>query len=148
MNGVLVGVLSTLGALAALRVARLALFRRRLRHGRWRGGLVRRLARRLEATPEQERVLLEEVEAMGSSLRDARLGLSSTREDLARAIEAEALDAGALEALGAAAVGQADAVRRRAAAAVARLHGALDAGQRRRLADVLRHRAPLAHRAC
>lgn len=148
MNGILVGVLVTLGVLAVLRLARLALLRRHPRHGRWRAGLVRRLARRLDASPAQEKVLLEEAEALGLALREARIGLSASREDLARAFEADTLGADALDALGAAAVARADAVRRRAGTALARLHATLDAAQRRRLAELLRRRGPAAHGAC
>ena len=141
MNGVLLGVLLALALLALLRGLR-ALAWRRGRPGPGRRLLARRLLRRLDATPEQERLLLEELDALRAALREAREGLSASRDELAGALEGDALDRDALDALGARQVERVEAVRRLASDGLARIHAALDAGQRRRLAELLRARRP------
>jgi len=142
MNGVLLGVLLALALLALLRGLRVLAWRRG-RHGApGRRLLARRLLRRLDATPEQERLFLAELDALREAMREAREGLSASRDELARALEADALDRAALDALGARQVERVEAVRRLASDGLARIHAALDAGQRRRLAELLRARRP------
>ncbi len=153
MSGILVGVLATLAILAVLRALRFLAWRRRWprssRHGPRSGWMARRLARRIDATPEQERLLLEEMDAVRLALREARMGFLASREDLARALEADEVDASSLESMGARELARLDAVRRRATEALARVHAALDGRQRRALAELLRsggHPAPRAAR--
>jgi len=145
MNGILVGVLVTLATLAALRVLRFAA----CRMGRGRRGLrrhfARRLLRRLDATPEQERVFLAEVEALGQAMRSTRQGFFDSREDLARLLEADSLDLQALADFGSRRVAPVDELRKRATEALARFHASLDGRQRRLLAEMVR--AP-AHGRC
>jgi len=150
MNGILVGVLATLGTLAVLRALRVLAWRRRWRHrGAGRGWMARRLLRRLEATPGQERLFLEEIESLRAVLRETRQGLFASREELARALEAEAVDPTVLEALGARELARVDAVRRRASDALARFHASLDARQRQVLAELVRSRGrPSPRAAC
>jgi len=137
MNPIVASVLITLGVLAALRLLRgLALRRHFRRHGR--SFMARRLLRRIDATPEQERLLLEELEALRATLQGLRQGLLASRQDLARALEAEALDAAALEALLAPSLRRIEEVRTQAARALARLHAALAPAQRLQLAAALR----------
>jgi hypothetical protein len=142
MNTVVTSVLVTLGVLAALRLLRALAFRRHL-HRRGRGLMARRLLRRLDATPEQERLFLEELEALRATLHGAREGFLESRQDLARALEAEVLDAPALEALFAPSLRRLEEVRARAAASLARFHAALAPAQRLRLATLLRSPAGL-----
>ena len=142
MNTVVTSVLVTLGILAALRLLRAVAFRRHLRrHGR--GFMARRLLRRIDATPEQERLFLEELEALRATLHGLGEGVSASRLELARAMEAEALDAAALEALFAPSMQRIDEARARATAALTRFHAALAPAQRLQLATLLRSPAGL-----
>jgi hypothetical protein len=99
--------------------------------------MARRLLRRIDATPEQERLFLEELEALRATLQGLRQGLLASRQDLARALEAEALDAAALEALLAPSLRRIEEVRTQAA-------GALAPAQRLQLAAALRRPARFA----
>jgi Spy/CpxP family protein refolding chaperone len=142
MTTIVTSVLVTLGVLAALRlIRRLAFHRHVRRHGQ--GFVARRLLRRIDATPEQERLFLEELEALRSALHGLREGVVASRGDLARALEAEALDDQALEALFASPVQRLEALRARAAQALSRFHAALAPAQRQQLAAMLRSPAGL-----
>jgi uncharacterized membrane protein len=142
MNTVLTSVLITLGVLAALRLLRALAFRRyRHRHGQ--GFMARRLLRRLDATPEQERLFLEELETLRGALRGLREGVFATRQELARALEAEALDAEALEQLLAPSLRRFEEARARATQALSRFHASLAPTQRLQLATMLRSPAGL-----
>jgi len=141
MQNVLIGVLGTLVALFVLRGLFFLAWRRRWRHlghRRGRGWMLRRLVARLEATPEQERLLLAEVEAIRSALTGLREGFSTSRGELANALAGDALDSSALDALFERELARAGEVKRAAAEAFARVHAALDARQRRILADLVR----------
>ncbi len=142
MNTVVTAVLVTLGILAALRLLRAVAFRRHL-HRRGRSFMARRLLRRLDATPEQERIFLEELEALRGTLHGLGEGVFASRLELARTLEAEALDAAALEALFAPSLQRLEEARTRAAAALARVHAALAPAQRLQLATMLRSPAGL-----
>jgi len=146
MNGILLGVLATITVIAVLSGVRLALHRRRFLRRRGRGFMARRVLRRLEATPEQERLFLSELEALGQALRDARHGFLASREDLARLLEADVIDPAALGELGTRESARLEAVRERLTAAIARFHASLDGRQRRLLAEMLRSRP--AHASC
>jgi uncharacterized membrane protein len=142
MNTVVTSVLITLGVLAALRLLRAIAFRRHLRsHGR--GFMARRLLRRIDATPEQERLFMEELEALRATMFGLRQGASATRQELAQALEADTLDAAALEAFMAPSLRRLDEAKVRAAQALARFHAALAPAQRLQLATILRSPAGL-----
>jgi uncharacterized membrane protein len=142
MNTVVTSVLVTLGVLAALRLLRALAFRRHFRrHGR--SFMARRLLRRIDATPEQERLFLEELEALRATLHGLGEGVFASRLELARAMEAEALDAAALEALFAPSLKRVEEARARATGALARFHAALAPAQRLQLATMLRSPAGL-----
>lgn len=136
MWNVFLSVVITLAVLGLFRLARRAAWRRH------RGGgpawMVRRLSRRLDATPAQERVLAEEVEALRQAVSDLRGDLFASREDLARALGAERLDPSALDAVTARGASRLDALRARLAASLARVHESLDARQRQVLAELVR----------
>jgi len=142
MNTVVLSVLVTLGVLAGLRLLRALAFRRHLRrHGR--AFMARRLLRRLDATPEQERLFLEELEALRGQLGGLREGVLASRQQLAGLLEAEALDAQALDALLASSLQRLEAAKARAAQSLARFHAALAPAQRLQLAALLRRPAGL-----
>jgi uncharacterized membrane protein len=143
MNPIVASVLITLGVLAALRLLRGVARRRHVRrHGR--SFMARRLLRRIDATPEQERLFLEELEALRATLQGLRQGVLASREELARALEAEALDAAALETLLAPSLRRVEEARTQAARALARFHAALAPAQRLQLAAALRGSARFA----
>jgi Spy/CpxP family protein refolding chaperone len=148
MHTVLISVLATLGVLAVLRLARALVFRHHFRHGR--DFMARRLLRRIDATPEQERAFREELDALRGALHALRSELFDSRAGLARALEADALDAEAAAALFAPALRRLEEARAQAAASLARLHAALAPAQRRQLAALLQrphhlHRHRCAH---
>jgi hypothetical protein len=140
-----------LGALAVLLAA--ALLRRaawrRFRRARFgpRAG-VRILARRLDARPEQERVLEAEADALASEMARARADLAGVRAEIADLLGGPALDAAAVGAAIQARLARLEPVRAHLADAISRVHAALDPAQRARLADLVRsgpHRRRCAH---
>ena len=145
MLSVLLSVVITLAVLGLLRLARRAAWRRRC--GPAPGWMARRLARRLDATPEQERLLREEVEALRLAVSELRGDLLASREGLARALAAERLDPADLDAVTARGASRLEALRSRLGASLARVHQALDARQRQLLAELVRsgHRRHRAH---
>lgn len=144
MLNVVLSVVITLAVLGLLRLARRAAWCRH--RGPASGWMARRLARRLGATPEQERLLREEVEALRLAVAELRGDLFASREDLARALAAERLDPAALDAVAARGASRLEALRTRLAASLARVHEALDGRQRQLLADLVRS-GPHRHRA-
>ncbi len=150
MNGILVGVLGTLVVLLLLgALARLAVRRRFRRHAfarRRRGWAVARLLRRIEATPAQEEVLLEGLDAVRAALRGARDGLLASREEVAAALAADRLDAAVLDAVWARQIERATAAKEAVSAALARFHAALEPRQRVLLGELVR--AGPGHRGC
>lgn len=133
---VFLSVVITLAVLGLLRLGRRAAWRRH--RGRAPAWIVRRLSRRLSATPAQERVLVEEVEALRAAVSELRGDLFASREDLARALGADKLDPSALDAVAARGAARLDALRARLAASLARVHESLDARQRQLLAELVR----------
>jgi hypothetical protein len=135
-----------LGALAAiLAVALLAGLRiRRWRRHRARlggapaGWMLRRLFRRLQTRPEQEAAISSEAAVLADEIRALRDDGRALREEIARLLGAPSLDGAALDAALSARLERLGALRARAAAALARLHGVLDDRQRQLLAGLLR----------
>ncbi len=136
MLNVFLSVLITLAILGLFRLGH-RLGRRHL-HARAPALMTRRLARRLGATPEQQRVLAAEMEALRLAIDELRGGLLGSREDLARVLAGERLDPSAMDALAARAASRLDALRARLVASLSRVHGALEAPQRQALADLIR----------
>lgn len=127
-----------LGACAALLLLGLA-----RRHRRHTGGLpprflLRGLFRRLGTRPEQEELLRGEADALAGEVRALREEGLLLRQELAGLLDAPALDPAALDAALERRVERLQALRRRTQEALARIHGALDEGQRRTLAGLLR----------
>lgn len=130
-----------LGATAALLLLGLARFRARRRFARGGGPpafFLRGLFRRLGTRPEQEAVLRGEADALAAEVRALREEGRALRQDLAGLLEGPALDAEALEAALERRLAGLTALRRQLAAGLGRVHGALDEGQRRTLAGLLR----------
>jgi hypothetical protein len=152
MHGILGGVLLTLPVLFLLRAIGFLAWRRGVRRGgRWRGRgwMLRRLFARLETTPGQERLLLEELDRLRAELAGLREGLFASREELAATLAAERLDPSALEALVARQLARAEAARKAAVDGLSRFHEALTARQRQVLAQLVRSgRLGPAHGRC
>jgi hypothetical protein len=118
-------------------------------HGPWGHGYGHRHARRrwmlhailarIDATPAQERVIVNELEKLEDRIRGAKGNLREARGDLAAALRGPALDDAALGAV----LGRVDATtgEARAAAldALRAIHGVLDDKQRATLADMIDH---------
>jgi uncharacterized membrane protein len=140
MSPFLAGALGALAVIVTLRLLRRAVWFGRMR--RWRQGgrpPLRLLFRRLRTRPEQEEVLARELDALlreGGALRDDWRG---ARRELADLFTAEALDAAALSAALDRRMAKVGEARARAEAALARVHAALDPGQRVQLAALLAH---------
>jgi hypothetical protein len=95
------------------------------------------LFRRLDATPEQERVIRAEVEAFLEKGAELKRELRLSRDDVANAVRAESFDE---EVMGESFARQDDRIKDMRGAfvgALARIHDVLDERQRRRLADLL-----------
>jgi hypothetical protein len=124
---------------------------RRWRHGRGRFG-ARHVLRRIGATPEQERAVLAETDALAEALHALRADARLLRGDLAELLSAPSVDASRVASALDARLGRAGELRTRVAEAVARVHAALGPDQRARLAELVRagphgrcHRGHAAH---
>jgi len=127
------------GALGALTVLVGAALVRRAAWRRWRHGFgARHVLRRIGATPEQERAVLAETDALAAELGALRRDAGALRADLAELLAAPSLDAGRVAAALDARLGRAGELRGRLAERVARIHAALGPDQRARLAALVR----------
>ena len=92
---------------------------------------------RIDASPAQERAIIQEVEKLQDRLRVAKGGMYDARGDLAAAVRGPDLDDAALGAM----LGRVDAATGDARAAVIDalrgIHGVLDNRQREQVADLL-----------
>jgi Spy/CpxP family protein refolding chaperone len=139
-------------AAVALGAAVFAFRIRRWRRWRRRGGLppagarwmLRGLFARLGTSPAQEKVLVEDADALRAALGTLRDDWLRARGELADLLAAADLDAARVDALVAARQERLADVRRRATEAVARFHAVLDAGQRQALSRLVREGRALA----
>jgi uncharacterized membrane protein len=107
----------------------------------WHGGPGRRglymALSHLDASPAQERAIVNEVDKLRSRLRDTKSNLKDARADFAAAVRGPTLDDAALGAV----LGRFDAAtgdaRGALLEAVRNIHGVLDDKQREQLADIL-----------
>ena len=129
------GALVALTVLVAAGLARRAAWRRLARHRRFGP---RRVLRRIGATPEQERAVLAETDALADVLGALRTDARALRGDLAELLASPSLDAGRVTAALDARLGKAAELRTRLADAIARVHAALGPEQRARLAALVR----------
>jgi hypothetical protein len=109
-------------------------YSRRYRRARW---LMHGLFARIDASPAQERAIINEVEKLQDRLRSAKSGVWEARGDVAAALRGSELDDAALGA----ALGRVDAATGEARSAVIDalrgIHGLLDDRQRAQIADLL-----------
>jgi uncharacterized membrane protein len=141
------GALGALALIVALRLLRGLLWHRRLH--RWRAGgplPLRRVLAWLGARPEQEAVLTEVAEALRQDAGTLRAEGRAAREALAELFALETLDEPAVAAALKHGIGRLDELSARLAASLARVHATLDAGQRVRVAELLRHGPGHGHR--
>ena len=97
------------------------------------------LFRRLDAKPEQERILRAELDALFFDARSLRGDAEAVRAELARLLTAPALDEAAVSAALEQPLQKLSELRARLAGSIARVHASLDAGQRERLAAMVEH---------
>jgi len=136
------GALGALTVLVAAALARRAAWRRFSRRGAFGP---RRILRRIGATPEQERAVLAETDALAEVFAALRRDAGALRVDLADLLAAPALEPSGVAAALDARLGRTAELRARLAEAVARVHAALGPEQRTRLAALVRE-GP--HRRC
>jgi hypothetical protein len=129
------GALGAAAVLSLAAVARRAAWRRLSR--RPLGG-ARHLLRRIGATPEQERAVLAETDALAEALGALRQDARALRGDLADLLAAPALDPARVAAALDARLARAGELRTKLAGALARVHAALGPEQRARLAALVR----------
>jgi Spy/CpxP family protein refolding chaperone len=145
MNSFVSGALGALTVLVAAAVARRAAWHR-FRHHRGRFG-ARRVLRRIGATPEQEREVLAETDALAEVLHALRADARGLRADVAELLAQDAVDPARVAAALDARLGRAKELRARAAQSFAKVHAALGPEQRARLAALVRE-GPFAHGHC
>ncbi|HET9598419.1 MAG TPA: periplasmic heavy metal sensor [Anaeromyxobacteraceae bacterium] len=140
--GFVLGFFAAVAVGAALFASRVRRWRRWRRRGgvapagaRW---MLRGLFARLGTSPSQERVLVEDADALRAAMEGFRDDWRSARGELADLLGAADLDAARVDAVLAARQERLADVRRRAAEAVARFHAVLDAGQRQALSRLVR----------
>ncbi len=130
------------GALGAATVLFLGALARRAawhRFSRRRPFGPRRLLRRIGATPEQERVVLAETDALAELFFALRHDAGGLRADLADFLAAPALDPARVASALDARLARAAELRARLADGIARIHAALGPEQRARLAALVRN---------
>jgi Spy/CpxP family protein refolding chaperone len=138
------GALGAVTVLAAAALVRRAAWRR-LSPDHRRRFVPRRLLRRIGATPEQEKAILAETDALASLAFALRGDAAALREDLAQLLVEPAVDSARVAAALDARLGKAAELRTRLAEAVSRIHAALGPEQRARVAELVRF-GP--HRGC
>jgi Spy/CpxP family protein refolding chaperone len=133
-----------LGALAALfvlftvrRVVGFYFWRRWHRGGHGPRHRLYWLFRRIGARPDQQRILRAELDAVFFDARSLRGEADALREELARLLGAPALDEAAVSAVLERPLAKVSELRAKVAGSIARVHAALDAGQRERLAALV-----------
>ncbi|MFP2911168.1 periplasmic heavy metal sensor, partial [Pyxidicoccus sp. 3LFB2] len=107
--------------------------------GRWGRARLRWLFERLETSPGQEKVIVKTVEEVTEAFAKVRDEVGPSRTALGRAMRGEQFDGAALRELFARHDVAMDHLRRTVQGGLAQVHEALDARQRRELADLLEH---------
>ena len=106
-------------------------------HNRWHGGYQRRglymALSHLDASPAQERAIINEVDKLRERLWSTKSTLKDARTDFAAAVRGPSLDDAALGAV----LGRFDTATGEARTAMLDIHGVLDDKQRQQLADIL-----------
>ncbi|HEX8437391.1 periplasmic heavy metal sensor [Archangium sp.] len=104
----------------------------------WRGRM-RWLFERLDTSPGQEKVLVQAADDLTESFEKMRDELSATRAAIARSLRGETFDSASLRELDAKHDELVDNLRKTLRTSLSKIHEALDARQRRELADLLEH---------
>lgn len=129
------------GAAGALTILFLAGITRRLVWRRWRGRGrfgARHVLRRIGATPDQERTVLAEADALLEALHALGADARALRADLADLVAGPAVDSARVADALDARLARVSALRARFAEALSRIHAALDPAQRTALAELIR----------
>jgi hypothetical protein len=100
---------------------------------------MRWLFERLDTSPGQEKVLVQAADDLTEAVAKMRDELSATRAAIARSLRGESFDAAALRELDARHDELIDNLRKTLRTSLSKTHEALDAKQRRELADLLEH---------
>ncbi|MGZ3461625.1 MAG: periplasmic heavy metal sensor [Archangium sp.] len=138
MFGFIFGGACLAGLLYTLRRARW--HRRHGGPGRWSWrGRMRWLFERLDTSPGQEKVIVQAAEDLTESFEKLRDELSASRATLARALRGETFDSASMTELDARHDELLANLRRALRTSLSKIHEALDARQRRELADLLEH---------
>jgi hypothetical protein len=134
MSSFLWGAFGAAAVLSLAALARRAAWRRlhRTPHG------ARHLLRHIGATPEQERAVRAETDALAEALRGLREDGRALRSDVADLLAEPALEPERVSAALDARLARAGALGAQLAGSVARIHAALGAEQRARLAALVR----------
>ncbi len=148
MFGFLIGFLSLIGLIAVLKSSRRC--GRGWHGGGWHGrrhgwhgerggsrGWLRWLSSRLDATPGQEKEIAQAVEEFVAKARELRREGEATRNDVAKALRSEGLDETQLGELFSRHDDALRELQKAFAGALGRIHAALDAEQRAKLAELL-----------
>lgn len=98
---------------------------------------VYRLLARLEATPAQERVIVNAIEEFRDVAKSQRAELRESRKDVAKALRADGFDAVLMGETFARHDGRIEEVRKAFVGALSKIHDALDERQRKILADMV-----------
>jgi uncharacterized membrane protein len=98
---------------------------------------LRALYARLDTTPGQEREIRAALEDLRDRALEARADAPEVRAGIGKALSGEAFDASAFAAVGARVDASTEKLKDALAAALQRVHGALDPKQRERLAEIV-----------
>ncbi|MCA9652023.1 MAG: periplasmic heavy metal sensor [Myxococcales bacterium] len=93
--------------------------------------------RRLQATPDQEQVIREELDKLFAAFREHREEWGASRHDLAEAIRDESFDATTMGELFGRHDERLEQLRKALMEAMGRIHAVLDDTQRQRLAEMI-----------
>jgi Spy/CpxP family protein refolding chaperone len=108
--------------------------------GRWSWrGRMRWLFERLDTSPGQEKVLVQAADDLTEAFAKMRDEMSATRASIARSLRGETFDSASLRELDAKHDELIDNLRKTLRTSLSKIHEALDAKQRRELADLLEH---------
>ncbi|HEY4121305.1 MAG TPA: periplasmic heavy metal sensor [Byssovorax sp.] len=119
------------------------------RHGGWGGGdhdhgggwgpgfFLRAVLERLDATPDQEKVIRSAVDEVREAARGAKDELKKSRSDVAKAVRGPSVDEVFFGDLFARHDTAIESVRKAAMGALAKIHDVLDEKQRQRLGDLI-----------
>jgi hypothetical protein len=110
------------------------------RRGHGPRAALRRILRRIDATPAQEKVFRDEAATLWETARGLRGGLEASGRDLAIALREETLDRQKLESVYRKQDEILAALRARVSDSLGRVHSTLDERQRNDLADLLERR--------